>query len=258
MAALQKVFLSPSTLNLYRECPRCFYLHMRYEIKRPRGPMPSIATGLDSVFKKYFAYYRSIGELPPDLKQEMSGHLIEKLKPTYYYNIRPGYTIIGKLDDCLVTDEGRYVPLDHKTRASPASGVHPAYQLQMEVYCLLLDGNGLKAGDRAYLIYYYPLNVSPEEGPKNITFGLDIKRVDVDVEHAREVIRQAIDCLKSPEIPEPSPECEYCRWVDEAGAKGAAAGESERVLDGKPSREKKTEEPEGPPEEEEYKDSLFE
>jgi hypothetical protein len=250
---MKKVFLSPSTLNIYRECPRCFYLHMRYEIKRPRGPMPSIATGLDSVFKKYFGYYRSTGELPPDLKQEMSGHLIEKLKPAYYYNIKPGYTIMGRLDDCLVTDEGRYVPLDHKTRASPASGVHPAYQLQMEVYCLLLDGNGLKAGDRAYLIYYYPLNVSPEEGPKNITFGLDIKRVDVDVGHAREVIERAIDCLESPDIPEPSPECEYCRWVDEAGAKSPIIKAGEAAGEKKAEREKE----EAPEEEQEYKDELF-
>lgn len=221
--------------------------------------MPSIAIGLDSVFKKYFDYYRSIGELPPDLRKEMSGHLIEKLKPTYYYDMKPGYCILGKLDDCLVTDEGAHVPLDHKTRASPARDVHPAYQLQMEVYCLLLDGNGLRAGDRAYLLYFYPLSVNPDEGAGKIAFGLDIKRVDVDMEHAGQVIEQAIVCLESSNIPEPSVECEYCGWVKEAGGKSPAVKDIQKTEEREPLREKKAVKPEEAPVEEkqEYKDELF-
>ncbi len=252
---MKKVFLSPSTLNLYRECPRCFYLHMKYEIKRPRGPMPSIAIGLDSVFKKYFDYYRSIKELPPDLRSEMSGHLIEKLKPTYYHDISKGYCILGKLDDCLVTDEGTYAPLDHKTRASPAKDVHPAYQLQMEVYCLLLDGNGLKASDRAYLLYYYPKNVSPEDGAGSIAFGVDIKRVDVDANHARDIIQQAIDCLESSSLPGPFSECEYCGWVERAGEKWTEQGRKDKpaLQKNEPQSAEDSEE-----EEEKYKDNLFE
>jgi len=250
---MKKVFLSPSTLNLYRECPRCFYLHMKYEIKRPRGPMPSIAIGLDSVFKKYFDYYRSIGELPPDLRSEMSGHLIDRLKPTYYYDISKGYCILGKLDDCLVTDEGKYVPLDHKTRASAARDVHPAYQLQMEVYCMLMDGNGLKAGDRAYLLYYFPLNVSPEEGAGSIAFGMDIKRVDVNVNHAEEVINKAIKCIESSALPDASGECEYCGWVKQAGGKWPA----DAVAKNPPELKREAPEAEPAEEEQEYKDELF-
>jgi len=254
---MKKVFLSPSTLNLYRECPRCFYLHMKYEIKRPRGPMPSIAIGLDSVFKKYFDYYRSMGELPPDLKKEMSGRLIQKLKPTYYYDINPGYCILGKLDDCLVTDEGAHVPLDHKTRASPARDVHPAYQLQMEVYCILLDGNGLKAGDRAYLLYYYPVHVDPDDGAEKIGFGLDIKRVDVDTAHAVHVIEDAIKCLESSKFPESSPECEYCAWIDNAGAKWPAVKGAQQEKEIRLPGEEGFTEAKNAPEEEEHKDSLF-
>lgn len=215
--------------------------------------MPSIAIGMDSVLKRYFDYYRGLGELPPDLRKEMSGHLIEKLKSTYYYDIKPNYCILGKLDDCLVTDEGMHVPLDHKTRASPSRDVHPAYQLQMEVYCILLNGNGLKAGDRAYLLYYYPLNVDPDAGAESINFGLDIKRVDVDTGHALQVIEDAIRCLESPELPESSLECEYCVWVDSAGGKLPVVQGSQKTQ-GKGHTQVKEEEPETG---EEYRDSLF-
>lgn len=34
--------LSPSSLNLLEDCPRCFWLKMVKKIKRPMGPMSSI------------------------------------------------------------------------------------------------------------------------------------------------------------------------------------------------------------------------
>jgi len=246
------IYLSPATINLYRECPRCFYLHMKYDIKRPRGPMPSIATGLDSILKRYFEYYRSIKELPPELKKEMDGHLIEKLKPTYYRDIKPGYCLLGKLDDCLVTERQTYIPLDHKTRASAAEDIHPAYQLQMELYCVLLEGNGLKTEDRAYLLYYYPLNVSPEEGTASIVFGMDIKRVDVDMKHAEGVIEDAIKCLEQENLPEPSPECEYCKWTEKLYGRNITV---ERVSTTEVVEKEVAEPPEI--EEEEHRDTLF-
>ena len=83
----KKIYLSPHTLNIYRECPRCFYLHVHYNIQRPRGPMPSIASGLDSIIKKYFDFYRNLGQLPPFLENKIQGKLIQKLEKTYYYDI---------------------------------------------------------------------------------------------------------------------------------------------------------------------------
>ncbi|MCM8760232.1 MAG: PD-(D/E)XK nuclease family protein [Candidatus Omnitrophica bacterium] len=246
----KKIFLSPVTINLYRECPRCFYLHMKYGIKRPRGPMPSIATGLDSVLKKYFNYYRSIKELPPELANKMEGHLIEKLKPTYYRDIRETYCLLGKLDDCLVTKGDRYIPLDHKTRAGVAEDIHPAYQLQMELYCILLEGNGMKTEDIAYLLYYYPLNVNPEEGAGNIVFGMDIKKVNVDMKHAMGFVEDAIGCLEKKEIPPPSEKCEYCMWIESVG--GTNSLENIPV-----KKDEKPLQPEEIIKEEEYKDTLF-
>ncbi|MCM8778158.1 MAG: PD-(D/E)XK nuclease family protein [Candidatus Omnitrophica bacterium] len=246
----KKIFLSPATINLYRECPRCFYLHMKYDIKRPRGPMPSIATGMDSVLKKYFDYYRSIKELPPELKDEMEGHLIEKLKPTYYTDIKNGYCLLGKLDDCLITEKSTYIPLDFKTRASVAEDIHPAYQLQMELYCMLLEGNGMKTEDIAYLLYYYPLNVNPKEGAGNILFGMDIKKVSVDMKNAKDIIESAIGCLERKEIPVPSEECEYCRWIERVYGRESLVGIPIK-------KDEKPPEPEEIIKEEEYKDTLF-
>lgn len=208
----KKIYLSPHTLNIYRECPKCFYLHIHYGIQRPRGPMPSIATGLDGIIKKYFDFYREIGKLPPFLENKIDGKLITRLEKTYYYDINKKYCIFGKLDEAIALDDGTFVPLDHKTRASAPRTVHEAYTLQMSVYTLLLRENDMKVSNFAYLVYYYPEESKIDKG---ITFGFEIMKVETDPEGIKEYIEKAIDCLEGGKIPERGPDCEYCKWFNE-------------------------------------------
>lgn len=208
---MKKILIAPSTLNIFVECPRCFYLHMRYGIKRPRGPMPSITTGLDLIIKEYFNYYRNIGELPPFLEGKIKGKLIEKLNKSYYYDIDEEFKLWGKLDECIVDEEKRYIPLDHKTRGSSPGEVHHTYVLQMEIYTLLLKNNGYKTADFAYLVYYSPEASKIHNG---ISFKFDVKKIDVDLGHAEKVIYDAIECLKKDTLPESNENCEYCKWIN--------------------------------------------
>ena len=59
--------LSPSSLNLMKECPRCFWLHQHKVWKRPAGIFPSLPSGMDRVLKHHFDKFRDKGELPPEL-----------------------------------------------------------------------------------------------------------------------------------------------------------------------------------------------
>jgi len=57
--------LSPTTgLSLFKECPRCFWLHFNKNVHRPRGIFPSLPSGMDLVIKNYFDRYRSMGQAP--------------------------------------------------------------------------------------------------------------------------------------------------------------------------------------------------
>ncbi|HRR95692.1 MAG TPA: PD-(D/E)XK nuclease family protein [Candidatus Ratteibacteria bacterium] len=207
-----KIYLSPSTLNIYRECPKCFYLHIHYGIQRPRGPMPSITIGLDSIIKKYFEFYRNIGQLPPFLEDKIEGKLITILEKTYYYDINNKYCIFGKLDEAIALNDGTFVPLDHKTRASAPDKVHEAYQLQMSVYTLLLRQNNKKVSNFAYLVYYYPEESKIHNG---ISFGFKVEKVETDPDEVIKYINEAIECLESPKIPPGGKNCEYCKWVNQ-------------------------------------------
>ncbi len=217
-----RIGLSAHSLNLFIECPRCFYLYIKEGITRPRGPMPSIATGIDSLIKEYFEYFRKKGILPPFLIGKVDGKLISNLKKTYYYDIeeKKDYYLWGHLDEVIKLSDGLYVPLDHKTRASlPGEDPHPAYKFQLAIYALLLkkENNG-KIVNFGYLVYYYPeksmIDYQADEIKNIINFNFEVKRVEFNINEVEEVIKNAIICLESDEVPESSENCEYCKWIN--------------------------------------------
>lgn len=127
--------ISPTTgLNLFKNCPRCFWIHYNKEVKRPRGIFPSLPNGMDLVIKKYFDQYR--GKLPPELKGKVTGRLMPDLALMEkwrnwrtgfeYQDKKLGAVLFGALDDCLL-DGGRYIPLDYKTKGSAPNDAKPVF-----------------------------------------------------------------------------------------------------------------------------------
>jgi hypothetical protein len=217
-----RIQLSASTLSLYRECPRCFWLHFNRRIQRPRGIFPSLPGAMDNVIKAYFDEYRQRNLLPPEIMGEVTGSLIsDKYLLAKWRDWRTGLRFIdkdksallrGALDDCLI-DDGYHVPIDFKTRGSAAGKEYARkyYSLQMSCYSLLLRENGFQTADFAYLIFYYPASVK-EKGI--VEFSVDTIKLETDAEFARTTFHAAIDLLRAPDAPEKHSDCEYCHWLE--------------------------------------------
>ncbi|MCM8806613.1 MAG: PD-(D/E)XK nuclease family protein [Candidatus Omnitrophica bacterium] len=217
----KKTALSAHSLSIFIECPRCFYLSIKKKTSRPRGPMPSIATGIDLLIKEYFEFFRKKNQLPPFLSGKVDGELISNLKKTYYYDLdeNKDFYIWGHLDEVIKLKNGLYVPLDHKTRASkPKEEPHDAYKFQLGVYSLLLkkENNG-EVVDFGYLVYYYPekglIDYEANEIKNIINFSFELKEVKLNINEVNEVINDAIKCLENDKPPESSRDCEYCKWI---------------------------------------------
>jgi len=219
--------LSPSTISLYKECPRCFWLHMNEKVQRPRGIFPSLPGGMDIVIKSYFDKYR--GSLPPELEGKIDGVLMEDLpllnrwrnwrSGLEYHDKERDAVLFGALDDCLTLDKkvgpktkAYYLPLDYKTRGYPpkdgASELY--YQHQLDAYSLMLHENGYKTADYAYLVYYFPKEVK-EHGA--VEFEVYPVKIQTDTERARRLFESALDTLKSP-LPQEHARnfCEFGVW----------------------------------------------
>jgi len=213
--------ISPTTgLNLFKECPRCFWLHYNERVHRPRGIFPSLPSGMDLVIKKHFDKFR--GSLPPEIDNKVEGQLVPDVEllnkwrdwrtGLEYYDKERDAVLFGALDDCLISDN-YYIPIDYKTRGFPPKegDSERYYQTQIDTYALLLNENSYKVKDFAYLIYYYPEEVR-ENGI--VKFNIKPVRINTDLERAKKTFENAVDFLKGP-IPKEHSNCEYCCWIND-------------------------------------------
>jgi CRISPR/Cas system-associated exonuclease Cas4 (RecB family) len=212
----ENLTLSPSTLGLFKECPRCFWVHIKHGHKRPMGPFPSLPSGLDLLIKAYFDQFR--GSLPLELEGKVDGVLFEDLKLLEKWrDWRKGLRVVdpkskvelvGALDDCLVS-EGYFIPLDYKTRGFDLKDDSMNYyKHQLDLYTLMLDRNGYKTRGEAYLLYYIPKTL---KSGKLVEFEVTPLKVETSIDDARKLIRDAIKLLEGP-IPPHHEGCEFCRW----------------------------------------------
>ena len=217
--------LSATTLGLYQECPRCFWLHMRAGVKRPARPFPSITRGIDRVVQAACDDYRPY--FPPLLaaaiqENSLLDGFMELADPKIAF-LRaygdPAVALVGRLDDVVFLAGGHVAPLDHKSRGSrPATGYSAQYyQLQMDVYALLLQQNGYSVAPCAYLAYYYPVSEPPPLLLNTgFPFGCAVEALPVSSVRAEATYHAACACLAGDCPVEPAQTCTYCEWISAA------------------------------------------
>ena len=211
--------LSPSSLSLLKECPKCFWLHFNKEIRRPSTIFPSLPSGMDKILKIHFDSFRDKGLLPPELK-ELNGEVklfedIELLK-AWRNNLKgiqwidkQGNIFRGAVDNLLQKGK-KLIVLDYKTRGYPLKeDTAEHYQDQLDIYNYLLRKNNYETENYAYLLFYHPDKVS-ETG--DVIFHTDLIKMNIKVKNAENIFNKAIKVLEN-KMPKPSEECGFCKWV---------------------------------------------
>ncbi len=207
--------LSPSTLNLYAQCQPCFWNHLHGD-PRPSGIFPSLPSGMDKIIKQRFDSYRAKGQLPEELSSLEGAALFDREQLKEWQNQRKGlrwidekgHLLRGALDDVLQTAAGELVVLDYKTRGFPLKQTPNYYTLQLECYTLLLQKQGFKTTDHAFLLFYYP-DTFTENG--EVKFHHQALKITVDPANAEKVFRGAIQVLNG-EKPDKNKDCQFCRY----------------------------------------------
>jgi len=216
---MKRLTLSSSRLSLFVECPRCFWLDVNAGIRRPDTVFPSLPAGLDAQFKRYFDLFRAAGALPPEVRGKVPGRLfddVETLKRWRDWKRGIRYTpswaeveLMGALDECLVDDDGFLYPMDYKTRGyAPKAETHAFYQDQMNLYTLLLEGNGHRTKRLAYLLYFHPVEVR-ERGL--VQFEVSVQELTTDPAGAECLVKEALGALGGP-VPASAVSCGFCAW----------------------------------------------
>lgn len=209
----KKTWLSATAIETSRRCPRCFWLQVNCKIYQPEGIVSRLANRFDGVIKRYFDLYRGTPDLPPMVVGQIMGRLESPFQEKYFATINDRYGFLGKLDECLVNEQGTYTPVDHKTASSDPTTreLIPAYQFQLDSYAFLLEQNRKPATGVGHLIYFYPA-----EGQKlheGFPMQVTVKTLDTHPDQVRSRILTAIDILQGP-LPEAAPDCPFCLYVE--------------------------------------------
>ena len=210
--------LSPSSLSLLKDCPRCFWLHHNKKIRRPDTIFPSLPSGMDRILKDHFDKFMRKGELPPELSK-LKGYKLfddEELLKIWRSNFKgiqwtdkKGNLFRGAVDNILVKGK-KLVVLDYKTRGYPLKeDTHEHYIMQMDIYNFLLRKNGYSTADYTYLLFYHPQKVMASG---NVVFNTDLIKIPTDPKRGEKIFRDAIKILQREEAPAPAKECDWCNF----------------------------------------------
>lgn len=160
--------VSRSKIELFKQCPRCFWLDVRLKIGRPSSPPFNINKAIDELFKKEFDVHRKAGT-PHPIMVENSVDAVpfqhDDLN-TWRHNFTGVATlheptnlhVFGAIDDVWADSDGRLIVVDYKATAKQSdvsidSDWQISYKRQLEVYQWLLRQNGFKVSDTGYFVY---------------------------------------------------------------------------------------------------------
>jgi len=163
--------VSRSKIELYTQCPRCFWLDVRLKITRPTGPPFNINKAIDGLFKKEFDVHRSAGtQHPLQVKFKIAAKPYahqdidtwrENFVGVFTVHESTNLHVFGAVDDIWINDDSELMVVDYKATAKdkeitslgPVGGWQDSYRRQMEVYQWLLRANGHQVSNTGYFVY---------------------------------------------------------------------------------------------------------
>ena len=160
--------VSRSKIELFTQCPRCFWLDTRLKITRPSSPPFNINKTIDELYKKEFDLHRAAGTPHPIMadNQVKAVPYQHQDLDKWRYNFT-GVTalhkptnlhVFGAIDDVWVNDGGELIVVDYKATSKQSevsidSDWQISYKRQLEVYQWLLRQNGFTVSDTGYFVY---------------------------------------------------------------------------------------------------------
>lgn len=219
--------LSRSKIDLFIDCPCCFYLDRKLGVGRPPGFPFALNSAVDALLKQEFDIHRAQGTKHP--LQEKYGIDAVPISHDDLDSWRHNFTgvqflhqitnflVFGAIDDLWQNSKNEYIVVDYKATAKEEAITaldkdwHDAYKRQMEVYQWLLRQNGYKVSDTGYFVY---CNGKADRKAFDGKLEFDITLIPYEGKDnwVEPILNAIFNCLNSDVIPEASSECDYCAY----------------------------------------------
>lgn len=218
--------LSRSKIDLFLNCPRCFYLDRKLGVAQPPGFPFSLNSAVDKLLKKEFDILREKGIAHPLMKQfgidaiplkhENLDLWRDPFKGITYFEKQTNLTITGGVDDIWIDKKGQLIIVDYKATSKDEEVSLDAqwqigYKRQMETYQWLFRKNGFKVSDTGYFVYCNG-NTNVARFDAKLEFEIKIIPYKGDDSWVEKTIQDAYECLNSNSLPNSGTDCDYCAY----------------------------------------------
>jgi len=226
--------LSRSKIDLFLECPRCFYIDNKLGTARPPGFPFNLNSAVDALLKKEFDIHRMNKTAHPLMEQYGVDAVPfehakldtwrENFKGVEHVHKKTGFTVSGAVDDVWINPKGELIVVDYKSTSKDAKiealdeDWHDGYKRQMEVYQWLLRENGFDVSNIGYFVY---ANASKDEEAFDgkLEFEVTLIPYEGNANWVDSTLDDIKACLESEEIPPVGDDCDYCTYREYAGKK---------------------------------------
>lgn len=217
--------LSRTKLEMFMNCPRCFYMDRRLGVSQPPGFPFNLNSAVDYLLKKEFDFHRAKGEAHPLMKHygldvvpfqhEMLNEWRENFVGVQFLHRETNLLIFGAVDDLWQSPNGEIIVVDYKATSKDGEVSLDAewqggYKRQMEIYQWLLRSNGFNVSSTGYFVY---CNGKRDREAFDARLEFDIKLIPYtgDTSWIEDVVFRAKKCLMG-EIPESGGSCDFCAY----------------------------------------------
>lgn len=221
--------ISRSKIDLFVQCPRCFWLDARLKISRPKGPPFTLNSAVDHLLKLEFDALRADGKQHPLQEQygidarpcphEKLNVWRENFQGVQALHEPTNLLITGAIDDLWQDSTKKYIVVDYKStskfgkiEALGDAPWHDQYRRQLEVYQWLLRQNGLDVSDTGYWVYCNAMKDKKGFDGK-LEFELTLVSYSGKDKWVEPTLKDIKDCLEAEAMPKESAECEHCSYA---------------------------------------------
>lgn len=225
--------VSRSKIDMFLECPRCFYLDRRLGYKRPSMPGWSLNSAVDALLKNEFDLLREKGQkhelmerygieaIPfqhPDLAIWRDD--VHRYVGASVVDKSTNLEICGIVDDIWVKSNGELVIVDYKSTSTSEEinldgEYKQGYKRQMEIYQWIFRKMGFKVSPTGYFVFANA-DKGRDKFDGRLEFELTIVEHTGKTDWVEPTIKDIKKCLDG-QMPESSIDCEYCGYRREIG-----------------------------------------
>ncbi len=216
--------LSRSKIDLFNECPRCFYLDNKLGVRRPSIPSFNLNNAVDALLKKEFDIYRTNKKQHPLMEKYKIDAVpfqhkdLDKWRENFvgmqYFHEPTGLIISGAIDDIWINSRGELYIVDYKSTSKDEEVTlddkwKEGYKRQMEVYQWLFRQSGFDVSDKGFFVYANGLK-DKKFFDNKLEFETIVLEYIGNTEWVEPMIFKMKEILDKDEIPEPGENCEHC------------------------------------------------